>query len=91
MLEPYPSSYKGRTLRHSIESKRSLVSIYDQCEIDVSQEQAILKKIDRTIDVVNKDAESMHLVYDKYVGQFEIYNAEVNNGQKAELGNFESF
>ena len=88
MLEPYPSSHKVRTLRHSLESKRSLISIYDQC---LPQPQKYLKKIDKTIDTVNREAEGMSEVYDRYVGQFEIYNAEVNNGQKGELGNFESF
>ena len=30
-------------------------------------------------------------VYDRYVGQFEIYQAEINNGQEAYLENFNSF
>ena len=82
MLEPMPNyqkynsisntNTKPKTLRHSIESKRSLESIYDQCcqEKDTSKyERAKLqKKIDKTITNVNKDAKCMSVVFDKYVG-----------------------
>lgn len=73
MLGPLPKP-KVKTLRHSIESKRSLESIYSLCEdVDKFEREKLLNKIDKTIDNVNNDARHLTEVYDKYVGQFEIY------------------